>query len=58
MREPNVTTFDQANRLRLLAAYWQSHVANGRLPGTGIVMSLMGTFDHVHPSRRRIKGFR
>jgi hypothetical protein len=37
MREPNVTTFDQTGRLRSLYGYWQSHAADGRLPGAAIV---------------------
>lgn len=33
MREPRVASFDEAGRLRALEAYWQSHAADGRLPG-------------------------
>lgn len=37
MREPSVTTFDQAQRLRNLAAYWLGQSANGAPPGHGAI---------------------
>ena len=37
LREPNVASFDEEGRLRSLGAYWQSHAADGHLPGQDIV---------------------
>jgi hypothetical protein len=33
VREPSVSTFDQAGRLRALAAYWRDQSSDGSLPG-------------------------
>jgi hypothetical protein len=37
VREPTVSTFDQARRLRTLAGHWQSQSTDGRLPGHGAI---------------------
>jgi hypothetical protein len=37
VREPSVTTFDQARRLRSLAAHWQGQSMNGTPPGRGAI---------------------
>ena len=49
MREPNVTSFDEAGRLHALGAYWQSHAKDGRPPGPAIVdpLALRAWLGHL-----------
>jgi hypothetical protein len=49
VREPNVTTFDEAGRLRALDAYWRTHAAEGRPPGPDIVdpLALRAWLGHL-----------
>jgi hypothetical protein len=49
MREPNVSSFDEAGRLHALGTYWQSRAAQGRLPGQDILdpLSLRPWLGHL-----------
>src|SRR5690349_14017094 len=49
MREPNVTSFDEAGRLRALGAHWQSRTAEGRPPGQDMLdpLSLRPWLGHL-----------